>query len=212
MDTLEKLKEHWKNNSQEMPKLSYEEIYKMLLKKSSSILKWILIISIAELLFWVCLLFLIPDQNLKIMHDMGVASFLNYANYLHFIIVGIFIYLFYKNYKNIQVTDTTKKLMKNILKARQTVRYFVYYNIAMFIVTSIALNTFFYKNSDKLYDVMEFAEKGVPKEGFANFYIVTQIIAGVIILGLLLLFYWILYGFLLKRLRRNYKELEKIEH
>jgi hypothetical protein len=137
---------------------------------------------------------------------------LNYANYLHFFIVGVFIYLFYKNYKNIQVTDTTKGLMKNILKARQTVRYFVYYNIGMFIVTSIALNTFFYKNSDQLYEVMDFAEKGVPKEGFANFYILTQIIAGVVILGLLLLFYWILYGFLLKRLKRNYKELEKIEN
>jgi hypothetical protein len=212
MDTLEKLKKHWKSTSQEMPKLSYEEIYNMLLKKSSSVLKWILIISVAELLFWISILFIIPDQNIKIMQDMGVDTILNYANYLHFFIVGVFIYLFYKNYKNIQVTDTTKGLMKNILKARQTVRYFVYYNIGMFIVTSIALNTFFYKNSDQLYEVMDFAEKGVPKEGFANFYILTQIIAGVVILGLLLLFYWILYGFLLKRLKRNYKELEKIEN
>lgn len=212
MDTLEKLKKHWKSTSQEMPKLSYEEIYNMLLKKSSSVLKWILIISVAELLFWISILFIIPDQNIKIMQDMGVDTLLNYANYLHFFIVGVFIYLFYKNYKNIQVTDTTKGLMKNILKARQTVRYFVYYNIGMFIVTSIALNTFFYKNSDQLYEVMDFAEKGVPKEGFANFYILTQIIAGVVILGLLLLFYWILYGFLLKRLKRNYKELEKIEN
>jgi hypothetical protein len=44
MDQLDKLKKEWQNREQELPKLSYNSIYNMLLKKSSSIVKWIFII------------------------------------------------------------------------------------------------------------------------------------------------------------------------
>lgn len=50
-DELEILKSDWKKRHTELPKLSYNEIYKMLFKKSTTIVKWIFIISIAELLF-----------------------------------------------------------------------------------------------------------------------------------------------------------------
>ena len=58
---------------------------------------------------------------------------------------------------------------------------------------------------------MDFASKGVPKEGFANVFIITQILVGVLVIGLLILFYWLVYGILLKRLKSNYKELQKME-
>jgi len=50
----------------------------------------------------------------------------------------------------------------------------------------------------------------IPKEGFANIFIISQIIVGLIVIGLLILFYWLVYGFLLKKLKGNYKELKKI--
>ncbi len=211
MDTLETLKKQWQAREQELPKLSYSDIYQMLLKKSSSIVKWVLLISIAELIFWVSLIFLVPESNKQMMNDMGIGKIVDYSNYLHFTIVIGFIYIFYKNYKKIQVTDSTKTLMNNILRVRKTVRYFVYYNIGMFILSSIILDAYFYSRSDQLYEVMDFAAKGIPQDGFATYFIIAQIIVGVLVAGLLILFYWVIYGLLLKRLKRNYKELEKIE-
>ena len=211
MDILETLKKQWQTREVELPKLSYSDIYQMLLKKSSSIVKWVLLISIAELLFWISLIFLTPDSNKQLMADMGIGKIVNYSNYIHFTIVGVFIYLFYKNYKNIQVTDSTKTLMNNILKTRKTVRYFVYYNIGMFILSSILVDAYFYSKSEKLYEVMNFASKGIPQDGFATYFIIIQVLVGIIVAGLLILFYWLIYGLLLKRLKKNYKELEKID-
>jgi len=49
MDELDLLKKDWQNKEEHLPKLSYNELYNMIWKKSSSIVKWILIISILEL-------------------------------------------------------------------------------------------------------------------------------------------------------------------
>jgi len=211
MDELEKLKKEWQSREQDLPKISYNDIYKMLLKKSSSIVKWIFIISVAELLFWISLYFIIPEDNMKLIHDMGIGKLLYYSNIIHFTIFGIFIFYFYKNYRSIQVTDNIKMLMTNILKTRNTVRYFVYYNVGMFILSSIVIDSFFYSNSNKLYKVMDFASKGVPQENFAKVFIITQVLVGIAVIGLLLLFYWLVYGILLKRLKSNYKELQQME-
>lgn len=211
MDNLEILKKQWKSSDQELPKLSYEEIYKMLLKRSSSIVKWIFIISIAELLFWLSLYFIIPDSNLEIMNKMGIEDFILYSNIVHFGIFGVFIYLFYSNFKSISVTDNTKNLMNRILRTRRIVKYFVYYNIGMFILSSIVLDIFFYNRSEQLYNIMDFASQGIPLENFATVFIISQIIVGILVVGLLMLFYWLVYGLLLRKLRTNYKELKKID-
>lgn len=211
MDQLDKLKKEWQSREQELPKVSYNNIYKMLLKKSSSIVKWIFIISVIELLFWISLYFIMPEGHMMIMHEMEIGDIMFYSNIVHFIVFGIFIFLFYKNYQSIQVTDNTKMLMQNILKTRKTVRYFVYYNLGMFVLISIVIDSYFYSRSHQLYEIMDFASKGVPEEGFANAFIISQIIVGIVVAGLLILFYWLVYGILLKRLKRNYKELKKME-
>ena len=210
MDKLDKLKENWQSEEHELPKVSFDKIYKILLKKSSSIVKWIFVISIIELLFWISLYFILPEDNINMMKELGLERVMYYCEIFHFFIFGIFIILFYKNYKSIQVTDSTNVLMQNILNTRKTVRYFVYYNVGMTIAFSIAIDTYLYNNSEKLYEVMGLAKQGIPKEGFANIFIISQIIVGFIIIALLILFYWIVYGILLKKLKGNYRELKKI--
>ena len=210
MDKLDKLKENWQSEKHELPKVSFDKIYKMLLKKSSSIVKWIFVISIIELLFWISLYFILPEDNINMMKELGLERVMYYCEIFHFFIFGIFIILFYKNYKSIQVTDSTNVLMQNILNTRKTVRYFVYYNVGMTIAFSIAIDTYLYNNSEKLYEVMGLAKQGIPKEGFANIFIISQIIVGFIIIALLILFYWLVYGILLKKLKENYRELKKI--
>ena len=211
MDQLDKLKKEWQNREQELPKLSYNSIYNMLLKKSSSIVKWIFIISIIELLFWIGLNLVIPEDNLKLINEMGIGDIMHYSNIVHFIIFGVFIFLFYKNHQSIKVTDSTKMLMQNILKTRKTVRYFVYYNLGMLASGLIITDIYFYSRSQKLYEIMNFASKGIPEKGFATTFIISQIIVGILVVGLLIAFYWMIYGILLKRLNNNYKELKKMD-
>ena len=211
MDQLDELKKEWQNREQELPKLSYNSIYNMLLKKSSSIVKWIFIISILELLFWIGLNLVIPEDNLKLINEMGIGDIMHYSNIVHFIIFGVFIFLFYKNHQSIKVTDSTKMLMQNILKTRKTVRYFVYYNLGMLASGLIITDIYFYSRSQKLYEIMNFASKGIPEKGFATTFIISQIIVGILVVGLLIAFYWLIYGILLKRLNNNYKELKKLD-
>ncbi|MFT5103114.1 MAG: hypothetical protein ACI86C_000765 [Candidatus Latescibacterota bacterium] len=211
MDELDLFKEKWQTREQELPKLSYTEIYKMLLKKSSSIVKWIFIISILELLFWVGLALIMPESQMQLMEDMGLKNFAIWSNVIHIAIVFVFIYSFYKNYRTIQVTDSTKNLMQNILKTRKTVRYFVYYNIGMFLLSSIIMIVFYYLNINQLYEVLNMSDQGIARENFQTAFILIQIAVVVIFVGLLMLFYYLIYGILLRRLKQNYTELKRME-
>ena len=51
MDELEILKKDWKKQESSFQQIGEKEIYGMLHKRSSSIVKWILIISVLEFLF-----------------------------------------------------------------------------------------------------------------------------------------------------------------
>ena len=167
-------------------------------------------ISIIELFFWIGLYFTVPEDNINMMKELGLESVMYYTEMFNFFIFGIFIIFFYRNYKSIKITDSTKVLMQNILNTRKSVRYFVYYNVGMTIAYFIAINTYLLNDSDKLYKIMHSYNQDIPKEGFANIFITSQIIVFLIVLGLLILFYWLVYGILLKKLKRNYKELKKI--
>ena len=62
MDELELLKKDWQEN-QKFPKLSKQEIYVLLHKKSSSIVKWIFILSLIEFSFWTILGLFMKDTE-----------------------------------------------------------------------------------------------------------------------------------------------------
>ncbi len=212
MDQLEALKKEWQSREQVFPKFTAEQIYPMLLKKSSSIVKWIVIISLCEIAFWTILAFLIPDSVNEFNNEMGLKTIYTVLNVVNYTVVAIFIFLFYKNYQKIQVTGTIKELMGNILRTRKTVRYFVYYNIGLATLLMIGINIYYYFNKEKLYDLFSQNElPGIPPEAFFSSFFIGQFVVGIVFIGFLMLFYWLLYGLLLRRLKRNYKELKKIE-
>ncbi|MEX0996717.1 MAG: hypothetical protein WDZ45_06695 [Flavobacteriaceae bacterium] len=212
MDQLELLKQNWKKREQEYPNLSYDQIYDMLFKKSTSIVKWIFIISVLELLFWSGLYFITPKDSFEVIEKLGMKTFMIVFNVIHYIIVLIFIYYFYKNYVSIKVTENTKTLMERILSTRRTVRYFVIYNVAAFATTLIVINYFYYTKSDVLMQALDETYGIVPDDPqFLTIFLISQIVVGVILILLLLLFYRLVYGILLRKLKKNYKELERIE-
>ncbi|MBK5212817.1 MAG: hypothetical protein JJE55_04040 [Flavobacteriaceae bacterium] len=213
MDELELLKQQWQTREQTLPHLSFDDIYKMLLKKSSSIVKWIFYISIAEIIFWSLLSFLLPESNTKFTDDIGLHTFLIAANVLNYLVFGFFIFLFYRNYRKISTTDSIKELMTNILRTRKTVKYFVIYNVANSALLIIGSNFYYYLNQDMVFRVMteDYGIRNVSQVQFMNLFFLIQILFGIVIIGLVLLFYRVVYGILLRRLHKNYKDLEKIE-
>lgn len=211
MKELDLLKKDWqKNNAFEQ--VSETEIYNMLHKKSSSIVKWILIISILEFLFWsVFTVFLNDDDYQNKLHEYDIENLMLVLNCINYLVVVLFIYLFYKNYKNISTTDSTKQLMVNILKTRKTVQNYIWYNLAV-ITISIVISIVMMFNHDShfiLYMKSSFS-KGNKIFFIASIIGISTLLTSVII-GLFWLFYRLLYGILLRKLYANYKELKKID-
>lgn len=212
MDELEILKKDWKKNDDSFPKLSYDEIYKMILKKSSSTVKWIFIISLLEFAFWALIAFAFKDS--KSMQEFNALN----ANYIivplsiiGYAILAYFFYLFFRNYRRISVTDNSKVLMENILKTRRTVKNYVAFNLVyLVVVTAVALFIQFDQNPQ----IISMAHNAAADGNLFVFYAKFILITAVFLIGaiaILLFFYWLIYGILLKRLNRNYKELKKLE-
>ncbi|PIF33652.1 hypothetical protein CLU81_4273 [Flavobacterium sp. 9] len=209
MKELDLLKKDWKKNSDSFQQISETEIYKMIHKKSSSIVKWILIISILEISFWTFSnLFINTDDVLQKINHPEIVTALEFLTYFNYVVVLIFVFIFYKNYKTITTTVATKSLMSAILRTRKTVQYYVWYNLGMIVVTAI-LSFFiaFVYNPD-----MAFLREKLAINGKAMFVTVGILILVILgFFGLFWCFYRLLYGTLLRRLYANYKELKKID-
>lgn len=211
MDLLEKYKKTWKNQPEESAQFSTKEIYNLAHSKSSSIVKWIFRIGILEFAFWTGLNIMIPDSFYKVYEDLELMNLLNIFMILHYIVIAVFLYFFYNNHKRVSLTDNTKKLMKNILRIRKTVKYYVFYNLGTVFLISLVLNIVMFADSDKLMQIMNPKNLTMSLDQIITITIISQIIALTIILVLLWLFYKLVYGILLKKLNKNYKELAKLD-
>jgi len=211
MKELERLKKDWKTNNN-FPELSKEEIYTFLHKKSSSIVKWIFIISLLEFGFWSLIGLITKNSEAQQRFDSyNVDAIMMPLMVIGYIILIYFFVMFYKNYKEISNTDSTKSLMQKILKTRKTVKHYVIFNLVfLFISSIIGVVIEFSNNSDLKLTISQF-------ENTNDLYIFYAIIGGitliaiVVLLAILIGFYYLVYGILLKRLKENYKELEVIE-
>ncbi len=212
MKELDLLKKNWQNDDHSFNQVSDLEIYKMLHKKSSSIVKWIFIISVGELLFWIISSFLMKNSDV-------IADFKSYDKYnvltlseiISYIIILVFIYLFYKNYKKIDTSNSVKELISRILKTRKTVQNYVKVIIIYTTVMTVVM-LFIQFNFDK--NIISLNQQMTKQGNEMLFYAIVIIIYMVtiaIIAALIWLFYRLVYGILLKRLYKNYEELKKID-
>ena len=209
MDELELLKKDWQSGATEFRSYSDSDLYPMIHKKSSSIVKTLFYISIGELVFWL-LASILPyvlsptfreklDESYENPLFIGISIF-SYA------VILLFIYLLFKSYKGISSTDSAKKLMESILRTRKIIKYYVVFNLSLFFL-SIPLSLYFeYQDNPEFHQ--QIVEASTTQ--MLAFYAVSAVTAGIILL-ILWLFYRLIYGILLKRLNRNYKELKKLE-
>ncbi|MFH4967250.1 hypothetical protein V8G61_03510 [Gaetbulibacter sp. M240] len=210
MDELELLKKDWNKSDDHHKKLSGKEIYPMLHKKSSSTVKMLFYISIAELVLWIginTIPYLVSTEYREKLNEVyGDGVLMIWLTIISYAIILLFIYLLFKSYKSISVTDNAKKLMESILRTRQIVKYYVLYNL---VVAGISLAVGFYQSlhNDPVIseEIKDFSDKQMLVA-----YAVMIIFSALFIL-VIWLFYKLIYGLLLKRLNRNYKELGRLE-
>lgn len=211
MDELDLLKKDWQNQEKSYPKLTFDDIYKLIHKKSSSIVKWIFIICVIEFVFWFGLNLFVPESTYEIYEQFHLKEFVSVVMYIHYAVIFVFMFLFYKNYQSISVTDSTQVLMRNIIKTRNTVNNYIYYNIGLYLLLSVILITTMYAQPDLLIEVMNPEGKNIDEDQFLTIVLITQIVSVVIVTGLFWLYYKLIYGILLKKLNKNYKELAAME-
>ena len=77
------------------------------------------------------------DEYLKSMHGEFMLEYFKYLNLFNYVVIAVFIFMFYKNYRAISTITSTKQLMKDILKTRKTVKYYVWYNLGMIVISMI---------------------------------------------------------------------------
>jgi hypothetical protein len=211
MEELDLFKKAWQKDSHSYEQVSESEIYKMLHKKSSSIVKWILIISIIEVLFWTVIsLCYNIDDHMKKQHAENMIVYLKALTLFNYVVIFWFIYCFYKNYVKISTTSSTKQLMQDILNTRKTVHYYVWYNLTMIVLCLIAGFAIAFVYNPK----MELLKDKMTNEINYHILFVTlaiMLLTIVAFVGLFWLFYRLLYGILLRKLYTNYKELKKID-
>lgn len=219
MDELELLKKDWQKKDAVHPKLTYQDIHGMLWKKSSSLVKWIFIISLVELLL-PQLAYLFPSlwssDGSELYENLGLTRPLLVVTVIYYVVVVYFIVQFYKRYKEISVLDDAKSLMSKIIKTRKTVKNYVFFSLSTILVMFMVVVCYIYINEDFIEslklsgkDISELSKEKLESLKFIAILLVAA--TGVILTLVCGLLYFLLYGLLLKKLNRNYQELKKLE-
>ncbi len=213
MDELELLKKDWQKKDEHLPKLTYDEIYTMIWKKSSSIVKWIFYISIIEFII-PHLLYLIPSMrnNLDIYANLGLTQVVLIVSIIQYPIIFYFIYQFYKRYREISVLDNAKKLTSNILRTRKTVKHYVIFSLSMVLLTfgMLVVGVYF---SDNIVETLELKGnfESMSEEKVKLIIMIAFTVVGILFTAIFGGIYFLLYGLLTRKLRKNFQELRKLE-
>ena len=215
MDELELLKKDWQKQGQKLPKLTYEELYAMIWKRSSSIVKWIFIISIIEFAL-PHLLYLLPSarEGLFIYNELGLKYVIIALTALQYGVVFYFIFQFYKRYKEISVLDSARELMHKIIRTRKTVKNYIIFALSVFLLTFLIIAAgILLSDGDSFLTVFELEDKAIEMGIEQLKWILSGVMVamGIVCTALLGLIYFLIYGLLLRKLGRNYSELKRLE-
>jgi len=209
MDELELLKNSWKKTQNNYPLYNYEELYKMIHKRSTSIVKWILIISIIELILITALDIFINKnpENDAILNKYHVYYIIKVLTYLHYFVILGFIYTFYINFKKINVADNLEKLMSDILFVKKITNYYIIYNLIVMAVTAVI-----YSIGAMMYDPV--INQMVTNKNKLMLYIgfgLGLVFSFSVLISCFYLLYKLIYGRLIVKLTKNYEELKKLK-
>jgi len=202
MEELDLLRKHWQKDTG-FVKVNTQEIKIMLHKNSSSIIRWIFIISIIELSLGL-VLNLLPNPPSS--HSEFYRIFELISTGIFYVVIFYFIYQFFNNYRAIKNTDSTKVLLANIIKTRKNVGAYIQFNIYYFSILFLALAI------DEIIIDLQTATNITSSVIFVEVLkIMVFSIIGILFILVIRTIYRLLYVRLLKKLNVNYQELETLE-
>ena len=209
MDELDLLKKDWNKGQTNFKTFGEADIYPMLHKKSSNIVKTLFYISVAELIFWVLISyvpFICSDTTRQKLEESYEDPLFLGITIFGFVVIAVFVYLLYHSHKSISTTDNVRRLMKSILRTRKVIKYYVIYNLVMIFISVPLAMYFEFQQNPVFHD--EVAQ--MNNSQMAILIGITTVITAILV-GIIWLFYRLLYGILLKRLNKNYEELKRLE-
>lgn len=216
---IDDFKKTWQEH-EVRPKYGNSEILEMLNHKSRNYVKYILWISVVEFLFFTGLsvfyIFRTEDSNsfISAMEKLGVQNtpelqqefghLYNILKALSFLITGFFVVRFYQNYRRINLEANLKRFILQIMIFRRTVNHFILANILLLIIFTGILTLFIFRT---------LATQEITLEQPTLVGFLTGIgIATLLSVGLIWLYYRIVYGIIMKKLGRNLNQLKDIEN
>ena len=216
---IDLLKNSWQRQNV-APKYDSRAIENMLNRKSRNYVKYILWINILEFLFVLAAnaYYLYADHGtdsfIKLLEKLGVQKTapleMNYQHlYLGIEIIslaftGVFMVLFYLNYRKIHVESNLKKLILQIIRFKKTVNLFILMNIVLIFVFAGSLAVFTIQIiNDQNIELAPSTMTGIY---------VGIAFAIMFCAGLIWLYYRIVYGIIMRRLTSNLDQLKEIEN
>jgi len=215
---LDSFKKTWQQEPVK-PKYDSTAIESMLNKSSRNYVKYILWISAIEFILILganlYYTFLGDDTSdlMSVLAKLGIddsASFENTLSQLYLVLkivslalTGVFVYLFYQNYRKINIESNLKKLILQIIRFKKTVQLFILANIFLVVLFTMILGIF-------TFSVL--AEQNIELTNPTLIGFITGLLLTMGISVLLIWFYYrIVYGFILRRLGKNLEQLQNIE-
>jgi hypothetical protein len=200
-------------------KYGNSEILEMLNRKSRNYVKYILWISVAEFLFFcgLSLFYLLRSEEtnsfLRIMESIGVTktpelekdfSRLYYIlKIVSLVVTAFFVVKFYLNFRKINVEANLKKFIEQIMTFRKTVNLFILTNIVLLILFTATLTLFVFQVLTQ--------QKVHPEESVLIGMGLGILITTVLSIGLIWLYYRLVYGIIMQRLGKNLEQLKEID-
>ncbi|WP_295811922.1 hypothetical protein [uncultured Apibacter sp.] len=220
---IDSLKKSWQKQD-DTNQYSQAELLLMLNKKSRNNVKYIVIISVIEfIILMTSLLFTAADMDLIIPNLGGEALNVYIRNYhisrllIYFnLITSIgFIFYFYRCYKKINLLYSTKNLINNILKFRKSVNWFIFINILLGIIILILTGFYEFMYGKRLDSIFKPSNiLNIDKIRLNLTYpnnILVFIIVCIILFLIIIAYYLLIYGILLRNLKKNLNEIKKLE-
>ena len=201
MKELEDLKNKWAEQDFSQS-YSKEDIKSFLQKKSTHSIRWIFYLSIAEFLLYLSFPLLVPNylDSFDYYKTLNLYEFSIVTTFLGYVLLLYFMWRFFQNFKNISVANSVKDHLSAILKTRRAVNQYFYFNMAILIVFTIVV----------LIAALQLDENIIALQEESNSFLMMIFMIGIliaIILGLFGLLYYFVYGRFLRPLKKNEKEL-----
>jgi hypothetical protein len=212
MDQLDILKQSWQSQTNDSPRFTKDQLTGLLARKSSGIVKWLFIIAMIEFAVFIVLGLVshFANQETNVIEMMGEPFYYG-STIFHYLIIIIFICLFYSNYKNISTSQPTRSLMNNILKTRHTMKWYIWYNLIYMMVAGMITTAIVIPKDPNVTKLLASPKMAGNETLFYFMALGASFVAFLIICVTMYLIYQLIYGILLRKLKRNYNELKRME-